>query len=190
MKTKQLKALSLAMVCVVAMQANARGQNVPGPNAQGNNGNTEANLNGCRKTHCVLVKLANQRGGVGTLELYTKNDQGQYQMALGPCSASGGVNPHNDGQPALKTPAGVHGVIETDDRLMYNGRYINMMNPTYFYDPDLLNVRTSNRVAIHSGHIDGENSHGCVRTTATCAQKVRQAADNSGLDMQVKVVYF
>jgi hypothetical protein len=179
--------LAYALGCFLAAQVSAHGQNVPGP---GNNGNSEANLNGCRKTHCVLVKLPNERGAVGSLELYTKNENGQYQKVLGPCSASGGVSPHDDGAPSLKTPAGVHGVLDTADQLLYNGHYVNMYNATYFHDPDLLNIRTSNRMAIHSGHIDGQNSHGCVRTTATCAQKVRQAADNSGLDMQVKIAYY
>ncbi len=186
MKNKFKQVLGFGVLTLGMMSQAVAGN---GPNGGGGGGGT-ADTSGCNKEHCVLVKLPNRRGATGTLELYTKNEEGSYEMVLGPCSASGGVDPHSDGAPSIKTPAGIHSVDETGDRLLYNGRYVNMYNATYFHDPDPMNIRTRNRVAIHSGHVDGQNSHGCVRTSNSCAQKVREAADDSGLDMQVKVVYF
>jgi hypothetical protein len=162
---------------------------------QGNGGvqaPTGVDLSWCRgKNHCVEIQLSNTPGRPGKLNVYSLNSEGTaYNPSLRNCDAIGGLDSHPDGQLSKKTPAGVHSVIDTGDRLLYNGREINMTDPTYFHDPDLLNIRTSNRMAIHSGFgTVGGNSHGCVRTTASCADSVRRMADENHSEMKIKIVY-
>ncbi len=150
---------------------------------------TGVDLGWCRgKNHCVVVQLSNTPGVAGVLKLYSLNSAGTaYNTTLSSCPASGGYDSHPDGQRSKKTPAGTHSVIDTGDRLVYNGREVNMYNPTYFKS---FRPWSENRMAIHSGHVSGGNSHGCVRTSSNCAATIRQKADEDYSELKINISYF
>jgi hypothetical protein len=150
---------------------------------------TGVDLAWCRgKNHCVEVQLSNTPGRTGALKLYSLNSAGTaYNATLTNCPATGGYDTHPDGQRSKKTPAGVHSVIDTGDRLVYNGREVNMYNPTYFKS---FRPWSENRMAIHSGHRAGSNSHGCVRTSDNCAATVRRKADEDQSELKIRITYF
>lgn len=171
-------------------QAEAPEQGAAGGQGQGGvQAPTGVDLGWCGgKTHCVVVQLSNTPGVTGSLKLYSLNDEGTaYNTALSNCPASGGYDSHPDGQRSKQTPAGVHSVIDTGDRLIYNGREVNMYNPTYFKS---FRPWSENRMAIHSGHVNGGNSHGCVRTSSSCAETVRNSADEGRSGLKIKISYF
>ncbi|MEZ4814177.1 MAG: hypothetical protein R3A80_03095 [Bdellovibrionota bacterium] len=190
-----LGTVTLAMAIASPAFGGRGGTNQGAAGGQGNGGvqaPTGVDLSWCGgRTNCVLVSLSSTPGRKGKLKLYSLNSAGTaYNTTLSDCDAIGGLDSHPDGQRAKKTPAGVHSVIDTEDNLFYNGHYLNSVhNPTYFKS---FRPWSSNRMAIHSG-VDtmGGNSHGCVRTTSSCASTVRRKADSDGYSqMKIKIVYF
>jgi hypothetical protein len=123
----------------------------------------------------VHVKLA-PKGVTGKLWLDQLQPDGQsYKTVLSDCPASGGISPHPDGQPAIKTPAGTHVIWDTTRYLWYRGGWDTKHRPaTYFWKHSLKQTAVA---AIHSGHIAGQNSHGCIRTSDSCAQAIYKAAN-------------
>ncbi len=186
---------ALALTLVTQAEAGRGGGAAPAQGQQANNnGGGGAGGNGNQggidlgwcggKEHCVLVKLA-APGQTGGLQMYSKTDTGGYTRSLSGCPATGGVDNHPDGQRSIKTPGGVYPAKETADQLTYNDRLVGMYSATYFKSF----FGTTNRLAIHSGHRAGLNSHGCVRTTSNCASSVKTAADTSGLSMKINIYY-
>lgn len=123
----------------------------------------------------VHVKLA-PPGETGKLWLDQLQSDGQsYKTILSGCPATGGISPHPDRRPAIKTPAGTHVIWDTTRYLWYRGGWDTKHNPaTYFWKHSLKQTAVA---AIHNGHIAGQNSHGCIRTSDSCAQAIYKAAN-------------
>lgn len=124
----------------------------------------------------VHVRLA-PPGEKGTMWVDRLQSDGQsYKTVLSGCPATGGVSPHPDGSPAIKTPSGTHMIWDTTRYLWYRGGWDTKHRPaTYFWKHSFKQTAVA---AIHNGYIPGQNSHGCIRTSDECAQAIYTAANS------------
>ena len=123
----------------------------------------------------VNVQLAGE-GEVGSTQILEKINGAWSEILT--CDSSNSFESRTGGDLAFKTPAGRFQPLETSDRLLYQGTWDDHGPVTYYFALQMGDRRGF--AAIHNGHIAGRNSHGCVRTTDRCAEKVFELANRVG----------